>query len=85
MITSQIALKRYGKPDAANKCMVLWDVPTELEIGMIPKRIYCNKDLVIPLGNAFKNLMIDVVSIESNGAVKGNFPIKGTTWIISNN
>jgi hypothetical protein len=57
MITSQIALKRYGKPDAANKCMVLWDVPTELEIGMIPKRIYCNKDLVKPLENAFKNLI----------------------------
>jgi hypothetical protein len=34
--------------------------------------------------NIGKNLMIDVVSIESNGAVKGNFPIRGTTWIISN-
>ena len=57
MITSQNALKRYGNPDAANKCMILWDVPTELEIGLIPKRIYCNKDLVKPLENAFKNLI----------------------------
>ena len=45
------------------KHMVLYDVEPELEIINIPKRIYCNKDLVSPLRNAFKNL------IES-GAVK---------------
>lgn len=37
--------------------MVVWDVPAELEIGFIPKKIYCNKDLVGPLQLAFKNLI----------------------------
>ena len=56
MVTSQQALKKYGPPET-EKFMVLWDVPTELEHGAIPKRIYCNRDLVIPLGNAFKNVI----------------------------
>jgi len=37
--------------------MVLWDVPAELEIGTIPKRIYCNRDLVQPLDRAFRALI----------------------------
>jgi len=37
--------------------MTLWDIPTELEIGVIPKRIYCNKDLVEPLKKAFQSLI----------------------------
>jgi len=57
MITSAQCLKKYGPPAADNKWMVLWDVPTHLEIGVIPKRIYCNKDLVKPLEQAFKNLI----------------------------
>jgi hypothetical protein len=28
-----------------------------LEIGVIPKRIYCNKDMIKPLGDAFRNLI----------------------------
>lgn len=36
---------------------MLWDVPSELEIGVIPKRIYCNKDLIKPLTQAFRNLI----------------------------
>jgi hypothetical protein len=60
MVTSIQALKKYGEPDllaTQSKHMVLWDVPTELEIGLIPKKIYCNKDLVGPLSQAFKNLI----------------------------
>jgi hypothetical protein len=57
MITPSDCIKRYGLPNAANKCMVLWDVPPELEIGVIPKRIYCNRDLVFPLKTAFFNLI----------------------------
>lgn len=38
--------------------MILWDVPTALEIGVIPKRIYCNKDMVQPLAVAFNNLIL---------------------------
>ncbi len=57
MVTSQQALKKYGQPSPSNPHMVLWDVPAELEIGVIPKRIYCNKDLVEPLTMAFKKLI----------------------------
>lgn len=57
MVTSQQCLTKYGQPSATNPCMVLWDVPSELEIGIIPKKIYCNRDLVLPLKTAFKNLI----------------------------
>lgn len=57
MITPADCLKKYGQPAASNPWLVLWDVPAELEIGVIPKRIYCNKDLIEPLKQAFKNLI----------------------------
>jgi hypothetical protein len=60
MVTSEQALKKYGQPDLVTteyKNMVMWDVPTELEIGVIPKKLYCNKDMVEPLSQAFKNLI----------------------------
>jgi hypothetical protein len=57
MITPAQCQKKYGTPDINNASLVLFDVPTELEIGVIPKRIYCNKDLVKPLTEAFKNLI----------------------------
>lgn len=37
--------------------MTLWDVPSELEIGVIPKKIYCNKDLIALLKTAFLNII----------------------------
>lgn len=60
MVSSAQALKKYGQPDllaTQSKNMVMWDVPTHLEIGVIPKRIYCNKDMVKPLEQAFTNLI----------------------------
>ena len=57
MLSSAQALKKYGEPSQTNPNMILWDVPTELEIGIIPERIYCNKDLVGPLSKAFKALI----------------------------
>ena len=39
------------------KYMTLYDIPTAMEIGAIPKRVYCNKDLVKPLDDAFKHLI----------------------------
>lgn len=56
MVTPQQALAKYGNPTKENN-MVVWDVPQALEIGVIPKRIYCNKDMIIPLTNAFTNLI----------------------------
>ena len=37
--------------------MTLWDVPSYLEVGVIPKRLYCNKDLVDPLALALSNVI----------------------------
>ena len=75
MVTSAQALKKYGEPSASNKNLVLWDVPTELEIGVIPKRIYCNKDLVTPLSNAFKAL-IDTGHVKELKTWDGCFNIR---------
>lgn len=62
MVTSAQALKKYGDPTKESN-MILWDVPKELEIGVLPKRLYCNKDMILPLTKAFKNLI-------STGCVK---------------
>jgi hypothetical protein len=56
MVTSAQCLKKYGDPTKESN-MILWDIPAELEVGVIPKRLYCNKDLVAPLTQAFKNLI----------------------------
>lgn len=57
MITPKQCQDKYGPATPDNKNLVLFDVPSELEIGVIPKRIYCNKDLIEPLKKAFKNLI----------------------------
>ena len=56
MITSAECLRVIGPPEL-EKDMVVWDVPPELEIGAIPKKLYCNKRMVVPLTNAFKNII----------------------------
>lgn len=74
MVTSQQALKKYGPPET-EKFMVLWDVPSYLEIGVIPKRIYCNKDMIGPLTQAFKNL-IDTGCVKELKTWNGCFQIR---------
>lgn len=56
MVTSLDLYNKYGLPSKNNN-LVIWDVPTELEIGVIPRRIYCNADLIPVLTQAFKNLI----------------------------
>lgn len=56
MVTSQQALKKYGEPER-EQAMTVWDVPANLEIGVIPKKIYCNRDMIEPLTRAFLNLI----------------------------
>ncbi len=56
MITSAQALKKYGAPEK-ELGMTLWDVPGFLEIGVIPKKLYCNKDMIKPLAAAFQALI----------------------------
>ena len=55
MVTSQQCFAKYGVPET-EKFMVVWDVPSNLEHGAIPKKIYCNKDIVSLLNQAFKNI-----------------------------
>lgn len=74
MVTSAQCLKKYGEPDKENN-MVVWDVPTELEIGFIPKKIYCNKDLIEPLSKAFKAL-IDTDAVKELRTWDGCFNIR---------
>ena len=55
MVRSADCLKKYGDPwSNESKFMMMWDVPTNFEHGAIPKRIYCNRDMVDPLYLAFK-------------------------------
>jgi len=56
MVTSAQALKKYGDPIKESE-MILWDIPPTLEIGVIPKKLYCNKDMIKPLTTAFSNLI----------------------------
>ena len=57
MIRSNDCLTHYGIPTKDAPWMTLWDVPADLEVGVIPKRIYCNRDLVAPLQSALINLV----------------------------
>ncbi len=82
MVTSQQAQKKYGTPSPSNPNMTLWDVPAELEIGMIPKRIYCNKDMVKPLSMAFKKL-IDTKAVNELKSWDGCFNIRNKRGLSS--
>lgn len=65
MITSKDCFAKYGDPSAnERRFMIVWDVPTALEHGAIPKRIYCNKDLIPLLEKAFKNVNDRGISIQ---------------------
>jgi len=58
MITSKDCFARFGDPAAnESKFMTVFDVPADLEIGFIPKKVYCNKVMQEPLLQAFKNLI----------------------------
>ncbi len=60
MVTSRQCFAKWGDPNTREdegKYMVLWDVPTSLEIGVIPKRLYCNRAMIEPLTKAFNNII----------------------------
>lgn len=58
MVSAKDCLKKYGPAAPDNPNLVLWDVPSDLEVGVIPKRIYCNRDLITPLSGAFRALIL---------------------------
>jgi hypothetical protein len=60
MVTAKQCWDRWGDPNTTEdegKYMVMWDVHTHLEIGVIPKRLYCNRLMIEPLTRAFTNLI----------------------------
>jgi len=60
MVTSKQCFDKWGDPETRQDeggYMVMWDVPAELEIGVIPKKLYCNRAMVGPLSIAFRNLI----------------------------
>ncbi len=61
MVTSSKCLKKYGFPNDKMefKHLILWDVPTKIncKITVLPNKIYCNKDLVQPLQDAFQKII----------------------------
>ena len=60
MVTSAQCLKKWGDPTVtANelKYMTVWDVPVHLELGVIPKKLYCNEAMINPLTVAFTNVI----------------------------
>lgn len=60
MFTSLDFYHKYGDPASKkfqNKYLTMWDVPQVLEIGAIPKKIYCNVDAIQPFTKAFENLI----------------------------
>ncbi len=75
MITPTDCYNAFGEPSASNKCMVLWDVPKELEVGIIPKRIYCNRALIAPATEAFRKL-VDTGAINDLLTYDGCFNIR---------
>lgn len=54
-ITSKECTEYYGDPHK-EKNMEVWDVPADLEIGVIPKKMYINKDFRPIVEQAFVNL-----------------------------
>lgn len=60
MVSSKQCFDKWGDPLTTHDegtYMTMWDVPTHLEIGVIPKRIYCNRAMIQPLTQAFTNLI----------------------------
>ena len=60
MVTSKQCFSKWGDPAVSSneaKYMTVWDIPSELEHGHIPKKLYCNKAMVTPLSAALKNVI----------------------------
>ena len=58
MVTSADCLKRFGNPEKESG-LTLWYVPQYVwqNIPTIPRKIYCNEQLILPLEIAFLNVI----------------------------
>jgi hypothetical protein len=75
MVTSTQARTKYGDP-IHQTSMVRWEVPQEIRYGaVIPKSIYCNRDMIQPLTRAF-SLLITTGYIDELKTWDGCFNIR---------
>ena len=77
MLTDKDCMKKYGDPVSETN-LILWDVPAELEIGVIPKRLYCNKDIIQPLTKVFR-LLIRTGFVDEIKTWNGCFNLRNKT------
>ena len=56
LLTHLDCLEAFGEPEK-EKGLILWDIPSNLEVGVIPKRLYCCKAMIMPLSRAFEALI----------------------------
>ena len=85
MVTSKQCWDKWGDPNTTEdegKYMTLWDIPTSLEVGTIPKRLYCNKVLIEPLSKALKNL-IDTGFVSELKTWDGCFNVRKKRGLVS--
>ncbi|UAB84980.1 M15 family metallopeptidase [Zunongwangia sp. SCSIO 43204] len=68
MVRSQDCIQKYGVPNNTMEYahLTMWNVPDWIisEIPTIPKRIYCNKDLIKPLEQAFAAVIANCLTQE---------------------
>jgi hypothetical protein len=79
MVRSSDCLAKFGEPVKENPWLVLWDVPADLHVGVIPKRIYCNRLLIDPLQAVFINLISRGYAESELNTWDGCFNIRQTT------
>ena len=56
LLTDKDCLHLYGQPEK-QAFMTVFVVPDDLHVGTIPKKIYCNRDMVKPLTAALSNIV----------------------------
>ena len=56
LLSSKDCLRLYGQPEK-EAFMFIFTVPDELHIGVVPRKIYCNRDMVRPLTAALSNII----------------------------
>lgn len=55
MINASQCLAKYGAPQNERNMIVL-EIPSNLQMDHMPRKIYCNRDMVQPLLDALKNI-----------------------------
>lgn len=57
MVTPEQCTKKYGDPSAKSVNLVVWLPEDIIQLPHLPKRIFCNRDLIKPLRQALVNLI----------------------------